>query len=385
VGRWQCALEEVVAGQEAQGERTMFGGIYKGRRVLVTGHTGFKGSWLSHWLLELGADVAGFSLYLPSTPCNFEVLGLERRLRHIVGDIRDAAAVQAAFDEFRPEIVFHLAAQAIVRTSYDEPKLTFDTNLGGTVNVLEAVRATPSVRTAVFITSDKCYENVEWEFGYRETDRLGGKDPYSASKACAEIAISAYARSFIDASGKRIASTRAGNVIGGGDWAKDRIVPDCARAWAAENSPVIRSPGATRPWQHVLEPLSGYLWLAACMESGREGLAGEAFNFGPRAEVNQPVSRLIDEMGKTWAGRGWLPDPAGVGAKAEAGLLKLCCDKALQRLGWQAVMSFAETVAMTAEWYRAFYDGGMDMRGLTSRQLETYARLGAQRGAQWPE
>jgi len=363
----------------------MFGGMYKGRRVLVTGHTGFKGSWLSHWLLDLGADVAGFSLYLPSTPCNFEVLGLEGRLRHIVGDVRDAAAVQAAFDEFRPEIVFHLAAQAIVRTSYDEPKLTFDTNLGGTVNVLEAVRATPSVRTAIFITSDKCYENVEWEFGYRETDRLGGKDPYSASKACAEIAISAYARSFITASGKRIASTRAGNVIGGGDWAKDRIVPDCARAWAAGDSPVIRSPGATRPWQHVLEPLSGYLWLGACVESGREGLAGEAFNFGPHAEVNQPVSRLIDEMGKTWAGGGWLPDPAGTGAKAEAGLLKLCCDKALQRLGWQAVMSFAETVAMTAEWYRAFYDGGTDMRDLTSRQLETFARLGRQRDARWPE
>jgi CDP-glucose 4,6-dehydratase len=361
----------------------MFGGIYKGRRVLITGHTGFKGSWLSHWLLELGAEVTGFSLYLPSTPCNFEVLGLERRLRHVTGDIRDAAAVHAVFSEFQPEIVFHLAAQAIVRTSYDEPKLTFDTNVGGTVNMLEAVRVTPSVGTAVFITSDKCYENVEWEYGYRETDRLGGKDPYSASKACAEIAISSYARSFINGSGQRIVSTRAGNVIGGGDWAKDRIVPDCARAWAAGGAPVVRSPAATRPWQHVLEPISGYLWLGACLESGNEGLAGEAFNFGPRAEVNQPVSRLIDEMRRNWSARSWEPDPAGTVTKAEAGLLKLCCDKVQQRLGWQAVLDFPETVALTAQWYEAFYKGAADMVGLTTDQRHAYARKAGERGAPW--
>lgn len=360
----------------------MFGGIYKGRRVLVTGHTGFKGSWLSHWLLELGADVAGYSLFLPSDPCNFEVLGLERRLHHCVGDVRDMGAVQAAFDEFRPEIVFHLAAQAIVRTSYDQPKLTFDTNLGGTVNLLEAVRATKSVSTAVFITSDKCYENVEWEYGYRETDRLGGKDPYSASKACAEIAVSAYARSFAD-SGKRIATTRAGNVIGGGDWAKDRVIPDCARAWAAGGAPLIRSPGATRPWQHVLEPLSGYLWLGACLDSGREGMNGEAFNFGPRGEVNQPVSRLIEEMAKTWPGGTWSPDPEAISGKTEAGLLKLSCDKALHRLGWRPTLDFAETVAMTTEWYRAYYLGDADMLHLTNRQLDTYVRTAALRDAPW--
>lgn len=361
----------------------MFGDVYKGRRVLVTGHTGFKGSWLSQWLLELGAEVAGFSLYLPSSPSNFEVLGLEHRLRHYVGDIRDAEAVKAAFQEFRPEIVFHLAAQAIVRTSYDEPKLTFDTNLGGTVNVLEAVRVTPSVRTAVFITSDKCYENVEWEYGYREDDHLGGKDPYSASKACAEIAISSYARSFLIAEGKRIASTRAGNVIGGGDWAKDRIVPDCMRAWSSGKAPIVRSPLATRPWQHVLEPISGYLWLGARLEMGFDGLVGEAFNFGPRAEVNQPVSRLIDEMRVTWLAPSWEADPAGVGAKAEAGLLKLCCDKALHRLGWQAVLGFSETVAMTAQWYKAYYERAEDMVQLTNDQLTEYARLGLERGAPW--
>lgn len=361
----------------------MFSDVFRGRRVLISGHTGFKGSWLSQWLLDLGADVAGYSLYLPSSPNNFEVLGLEQRLRHYVGDIRDADAVLAAFDDFQPEIVFHLAAQAIVRTSYDDPKTTFDTNLGGTVNVLEAVRATPTVSTAIFITSDKCYENVEWEYGYREDDHLGGKDPYSASKACAEIAISSYARSFLLAQGKRIASTRAGNVIGGGDWAKDRIVPDCMRAWAAGCAPVVRSPSATRPWQHVLEPLSGYLWLAAELQSGKDGLIGEAFNFGPRAEVNQPVSRLIDEMRLIWTASEWKLDPAGVGAKAEAGLLKLCCDKALHRLGWQAVLNFDETVAMTAQWYKNYYDGAKDMSQLTSLQLAQYTRLGQERGASW--
>lgn len=361
----------------------MFGDVYKGRRVLVTGHTGFKGSWLSQWLLKLGAEVAGYSLYLPSAPSNFEVLGLESRLKHYVGDIRDVETVSAVFKEFQPDIVFHLAAQAIVRASYDEPKRTFDTNLGGTVNVLEAVRATPSVRTAVFITSDKCYENVEWEYGYREGDHLGGKDPYSASKACAEIAISSYARSFLVGEGKRVSSTRAGNVIGGGDWAKDRIVPDCMRAWAERGAPIVRSPSATRPWQHVLEPISGYLWLGAGLEMGFEGLSGEAFNFGPRAEVNQPVSRLIDEMRNTWQAPSWKADASGVGAKTEAGLLKLCCDKALHRLDWQAVLGFNETVSMTAQWYKAYYQGGEDMVHVTNEQLAQYERLGLDRGAPW--
>jgi CDP-glucose 4,6-dehydratase len=361
----------------------MFGNVYKGKRVLVTGHTGFKGSWLSQWLLNLGADVAGYSLSLPSTPNNFQVLGLEPRITHYVGDIRDMDAVKAAFKEFQPDIVFHLAAQAIVRASYDDPKQTFDTNLGGTVNVLESVRVTQSARTAVFITSDKCYENVEWEYGYREDDHLGGKDPYSASKACAEIAISSYVRSFLSGECKRVASTRAGNVIGGGDWAKDRIIPDCIRAWASGSAPIVRSPSATRPWQHVLEPLSGYLWLGARLELGFDGLSGEAFNFGPHADVNQPVSHLIDEMRITWQAPSWEGDTSGLGAKAEAGLLKLCCDKALHRLGWQAVLGFTETVAMTAKWFKAYYDGTEDMARLTNEQLAEYARLGLERGAPW--
>lgn len=361
----------------------MFDNVYHGRKVLITGHTGFKGSWLAHWLLELGAEVAGYSLYLPSSPCNFEVLGLEKRLKHYIGDIRNSDSVLDVFNDFKPEIVFHLAAQAIVRTSYDDPKTTFDTNVGGTVNLLDAVRKTSSVRTAVFITSDKCYENVEWEFGYRENDRLGGKDPYSASKACAEVAISSYARSFLNGENKKVASARAGNVIGGGDWAKDRIVPDCARAWSIGEAPVIRSPAATRPWQHVLEPLSGYLWLGAGLENGRDGLAGEAFNFGPRAEVNQSVARLIEEMRQTWPAAGSKPDPAGSGVKVEAGLLKLCCDKALHRLGWKAVLGFEETVEMTAQWYKTYHEGADDIKQLTNIQLSNYASLGRDRGAPW--
>ncbi len=357
--------------------------VFRGRRVLITGHTGFKGSWLTKWLLRLGADVAGFSLYLPSSPCNFEVLGLQDRLRHYVGDVRDLDALYRTFDEFQPEFVFHLAAQAIVRASYDNPKLTFDTNLGGTVNVLEASRLSPSVSTAVFITSDKCYENVEWEYGYRETDPLGGKDPYSASKACAEVAISAYCRSFFLAANKRVASTRAGNVIGGGDWASDRIVPDCVRAWAAGQLPTVRSPQATRPWQHVLEPLSGYLWLAARLDAGDESLNGEAFNFGPRAEVNQSVARLIEEMRRTWDGGGWRYESPETLIKAEAGLLKLCCDKALHRLGWQATLDFEETVAMTSGWYREYYGGVTDMAAYTDAQIDRYTLHAARLGMSW--
>lgn len=361
----------------------MFSGLYSGKRVLVTGHTGFKGSWLCQWLSQLGAQVAGFSLYLPSEPSNFAVLRLDDRIMDRRGDIRDLAALTAALQSFQPEVVFHLAAQSLVRASYEEPKTTFDTNLGGTVNVLEAIRATPSVQVAVMITSDKCYENVEWDYGYRETDRLGGKDPYSASKACAEIAISAYYRSFLEASAKRMASARAGNVIGGGDWAKDRIVPDCAKAWSSNVAATVRNPGATRPWQHVLEPLSGYLWLGAKLIEGQDGLSGEAFNFGPAGEVNQPVSYLIGEMAKVWGDASWKVNAEAPAGKSEAGLLKLCCDKALQRLGWKATLTLDETIGLTAGWYRDFYAGGANMIDVTDAQIQDYQKLALQRGAPW--
>ena len=274
----------------------MFGHVYTGRRVFVTGHTGFKGSWLTAWLLRLGAEVAGFSDGVPTTPSHYDVLGLADSILDRRGDVRDRAGLGKAMRDFRPEIVFHLAAQPLVRAAYADPAATIETNALGTLNLLEAVRATPSVQAVVCITSDKAYRNDEQVWGYRENDHLGGADPYSASKGCAEIIAHSYFASFFG-TGPRCATTRAGNVIGGGDWAADRIVPDCARAWFAGEAAEIRSPAATRPWQHVLEPLSGYLLLGARLfaspaedgEAGRRGffagfpLAGEAFNFGPSA------------------------------------------------------------------------------------------------------
>lgn len=362
----------------------MFNDYYKKKRVFITGHTGFKGSWLSQWLINLGAELAGYSLNIPTNPSNFEVLELEKSMKHFSGDVRNLDDLRKAMNDFKPEVVFHLAAQSLVRFSYDDPKTTFDTNLGGTVNLLEVIRNTPFVDTAVLITSDKCYENVEWEWGYRENDRLGGKDPYSASKACAEIAISAYQRSFFGHSDRvRIASTRAGNVIGGGDWAEDRIVPDCIRAWAEGKKPVIRSPRSTRPWQHVLEPLSGYLTLGALMGSGKPGLSMEAFNFGPSAEVNQPVSVLIKQMMETWNNSDWKDVSGADDGKKEAQLLKLSCDKALQRLSWRPTMSFKESVNMTAEWYKAYYSKSCDMKELTRNQISSYKMLAKERQQVW--
>jgi CDP-glucose 4,6-dehydratase len=362
----------------------MFDGVYAGKRVLVTGHTGFKGSWLSHWLLQLGAKVTGFSLYLPSTPSNFEVLGLRSRLDHREGDLRNPAALQAVFEEVKPEIVFHLAAQAIVHASYDDPKTTLDTNFGGTVNVLEAIRRSGSVRAAVLITSDKCYENVEWEFGYRETDPLGGKDPYSVSKACAELAIRAYMHSYFSSpTSARIASTRAGNVIGGGDWARDRIVPDCARAWERGKALVVRNPKATRPWQHVLEPLGAYLWLMSRLLETPHQVMGEAFNFGPNGDANHAVDQLVSELEKSWKGHGFQFNGAATDLKPEAGLLKLNCDKALRRLQWKATLSFEEGVRMTGEWYREYYGGNAVMHEVADQQIGRYVALARERGGVW--
>ncbi len=378
----------------------MFNQVYAGKKVLVTGHTGFKGSWLSLWLMKLGAEVAGFSAYIPSEPANFEVCQLGGRMKDYRGDVRDLEALEKVVAEFQPDLIFHLAAQAIVRTAYEDPKMTFDTNAGGTVNVLEVLRKTPAgqnVKAALFITSDKCYENVEWEYGYRETDALGGKDPYSASKAAAEIAISTYARSYFDdPDGCQIASVRAGNVIGGGDWAVSRIVPDCARAWAKGEVPEIRSPHATRPWQHVLEPLSGYLHLMACLASkglGEEkenNLRGMAFNFGPPENVTESVAQLVTAMTDIWDGTSWLDcsDPNTI--QKEAGLLKLNCDRARQRLGWVANLTLDESIRMTTEWYMSYYQNKIDqnkvdMYAYTLGQIEAYERLGAERERAWSE
>jgi CDP-glucose 4,6-dehydratase len=336
----------------------VFGNWYRGRRVLITGHTGFKGSWLSEWLLGLGAEVTGYSLPPPTTPALFDQLGLAGRLRHVEGDVRDSAALARVVREFRPAYVFHLAAQPIVRTSYAQPVETFAINVMGAVHLLDAVRQAGHPCAAVVVTTDKCYENKEWVHSYREEDPLGGHDPYSASKACVEFVVSAYRRSFFPApdSPVRLASARAGNVVGGGDWAADRIVPDCIRALQRGEPIPVRNRHATRPWQHVLEPLSGYLWLGACL--ARPDLAtacsrtpDTAFNFGPPVTSNRSVAALVDEILRHWPGR-W-EDRGDPGAVHEASLLNLATDKAYHLLGWKPVWDFAMSIRQTVDWYRA--------------------------------
>ena len=349
---------------------TDFFAAYRGRRVMVTGHTGFKGSWLAFLLHEIGADVLGYALPPAYADSHFEKLDLARSIRHVEGDVRDGAQLASVMSEYQPEFVFHLAAQAMVRTSYADPKTTFDTNIGGSVNLLEAVRVCASVRALVYITSDKAYENVEWLWGYRENDRLGGHDPYSASKAAAEIVFSSYARSFFAQRPELgAASARAGNVIGGGDWAVDRIVPDCVRALKAAQPVVLRNPGATRPWQHVLEPLSGYLLLGARLDAAPAEFCG-AWNFGPAAgdvrTVRDVAERIVAQFG-----RGSIEVATMPGNQHEARLLQLNCDKACQLLGWRPRWDFETTVNATARWYREVL-AGADTASVSRSQLREY-------------
>jgi CDP-glucose 4,6-dehydratase len=366
------------------GQELSFGGIYSGKRVLVTGHTGFKGSWLCTWLLQLGAQVAGFSLDVPTIPAMFEVMGLLEKITHFRGDIRDLNCLRQVIEAYKPHMVFHLAAQSLVRRSFVEPVLTIETNTLGTLNLLECLRHHPA-RVGVIITSDKCYLNQEWTWGYRENDTLGGDDPYSASKAAAELVFQAYYRSFYQpVSRPWMSTTRAGNVIGGGDWAPNRIVPDCMRAWSAGQSVKIRQPHATRPWQHVLEPLSGYLWLGARLWLEDNRVRGQSFNFGPAAEVNQSVAELLLALSRYWAGGRWEVEEVGSQVQRESTLLKLCCDKALNLLEWRAVLSLPEAVRFTAEWYRIYYEqGDSPMHELTCRQIESYTHQAAAKGLQW--
>jgi len=344
--------------------------IFKGKRVLVTGDTGFKGSWLGLWLSELGADVLGFSLPPERGNDHFNEIGLDKVIKHIDGDIRDLAQLQSVFDEFQPEFLFHLAAQSLVRFSYDQPKLTFDTNVAGSVNILEAVRATPSLRSVIYVTSDKCYKNKEWIWGYRENDELGGRDPYSASKAAAEIVFSAYIDSFFSKQeGLGVASVRAGNVIGGGDWALDRIVPDSIKALQTKQPIILRNPSSTRPWQHVLEPLSGYLLLAAKLyESPKEFLG--SWNFGPRGESIRTVEDLAKRIVSFW-GEGELQVKAQDNAVHEARLLCLNCDKAQQSLGWHPRWDFDRAVDETVSWYKQVFFGEPGLT-VSRRQIKDY-------------
>ena len=363
-----------------------FGGVFAGKRVLVTGHTGFKGSWLTAWLLNLGARVAGVSRDIPTDPAMFVELGLRERISHHVVDIRDLPALRAAFEAEKPDFVFHLAAQAIVSTSYSDPVDTISSNVVGTMNVLECLRAFQHECRAVIITSDKCYDNVEWVWGYRETDALGGKDVYSGSKGAAELVVKCYLQSFMMKPDcpVRLAVGRAGNVIGGGEWAKDRIVVDCMRAWSKGAAVEIRSPQATRPWQHVLEPLSGYLRLAQSLAASRD-LHGEAFNFGPRAEQNHTVVQLLTDLGRRWG----LSDSHAYRVTAnipfhEAGLLKLNCDKALFHLRWRPTWVYEDTIRHVSDWYYEFYRGRRErMHELTIEQIETYEASAHGAGAVW--
>ncbi len=356
---------------------------FAGKTVMLTGHTGFKGSWLTAWLKLLGADVVGIALEPPTKPSHYDVADLGSTIRDWRIDIRDAAQLSDAIVITKPDFVFHLAAQALVRPSYDDPMVTWSTNLMGTLNLLEGLRRLDNSCVAVIITSDKCYDNVEWVWGYRETDGLGGPDPYSASKGAAEVAIRSHIKSFFPKDGKvRIASARAGNVIGGGDWAADRIVPDCIRAWSASKSVELRSPHATRPWQHVLEPLSGYLNLAMTVNHD-SSLHGEPFNFGPPSHQNHSVLELVREMSLHWDQVLWDDVSKSTQGPYESRLLKLNCDKALHFLQWQAVMDFTDTVRLTAEWYRAFYSHPSSISEMTRSQIQTYTNMAAIKGLQW--
>ena len=340
--------------------RVVLGQALAGRSVFVTGHTGFKGSWLSIWLHALGARVTGYALAPPTSPSNFEASGV----RHLLAadhqaDLRDATALQASLQSAAPDVVFHLAAQPIVREGYANPRDTFDVNVMGTVNLLEAIRAVQLPCVVLVVTSDKCYENREQVWGYREIDALGGRDPYSASKGAAEIVTAAYRRSFfppgqVQRHGVKVASVRAGNVIGGGDWAKDRILTDVVRHLQAGQPVPVRSPRAVRPWQHVLEPLGGYLTLAARMLQSDDPAWCDAWNFGPLPGEEIPVSQLVELFVQAWGSGSW-QDASDREGPHEAGVLRLCIDKALHQLGWRPRWGVAEAVRRTAEWFRRFY------------------------------
>jgi CDP-glucose 4,6-dehydratase len=343
---------------------------FKGRRVFITGHTGFKGSWLAYILKEVGADVLGYALPPVGEKSHFKLLGLAQMVDHIEADIRNEEKLSTAINGFKPEFVFHLAAQALVRSSYSDPKTTFETNVMGTVNLLEVVRHCESVRSLVCITSDKCYENLEWLWGYRENDRLGGHDPYSASKASAEMVFSAYARSFFFERPKLgAASARAGNVIGGGDWALDRIIPDCIRAVESDKPIHLRYPSATRPWQHVLEPISGYLLLATKLREEPLVYSG-SWNFGPPSKEVRTVLEVAEHLIAHF-GHGSINCETNAEKHHEARLLQLNCDKAHQLLDWYPRWDFARTLEMTADWYKKMH-AGADAKDVTRQQLYEY-------------
>lgn len=352
--------------------------IYKGKKVWLSGHTGFKGAWLAEWLLKLGAEVHGFSIDIPTKPSLFEALGLESRLKsHVFGDVENAKAVLESMKAAAPDFVFHLAAQPLVRLSYDEPLKTFATNVMGTAHVLEAMRACASVRAAVMITTDKVYEPHDEVFSFRESDRLGGNDPYSGSKAACELVIRSYYKSYFEREKARlgIGVVRAGNVIGGGDWSLDRLIPDAVRAWLKKEPLVIRSPEAVRPWQHVLEPLSGYLHLGAKLYSNSERFSGQAYNFAPEVERGGSVGEITTSFEGRWKGFEVKIDRGQTGTKKETKWLRLNYEKALIEMGWRPKLSLANALDWTASWYETYYADSKRARDFTDSQIDRYSEL----------
>jgi CDP-glucose 4,6-dehydratase len=364
-----------------------FNNIYKNKKVLVTGDTGFKGSWLCSWLLELGANVHGLAKDIPTNPSMFEAIGLADKINHQEIDIRNLEQTKNAIHSIKPDFIFHLAAQAIVSTSYKDPIETLSTNIMGTAHILEALRSYEKPITVVCITSDKAYDNVEWIWGYKETDAVGGKDIYSGSKGGAELVIKSYWHSFLkNQNNIKLGIGRAGNVIGGGDWSTDRIVVDCIKSWQNEMPVELRSPDATRPWQHVLEPLSGYLTLGQLLHESQAGLNGEAFNFGPKNDQNKTVHCLTVDLAEHWG----LDKMKMVKVTDnipfhEAGLLKLNCDKALGILKWQATLDYKTMIGFIVDWYKSFYQKSQpDVQyNLTINQIKNYVAEATKSGLKW--
>jgi len=370
MGEWESAMESMELNK-------LFSGVYKDKRVLVTGHTGFKGSWLSMWLTFMGAQVSGISLEPNTSPSHWNLLNLD--IDSHIQDIRDISGLKRITEITKPEIIFHLAAQPIVRLSYEKPHETYETNVMGTINLLEVVRTNPSIKAVVVVTSDKCYDNREWDWGYRENEAMGGKDPYSCSKGCAELIVASYRHSYFSGGSSKtlVASARAGNVIGGGDWAQDRILTDIVLAAKDLNQVLLRNPKATRPWQHVLEPLSGYLALGEKLLYGESSFA-EAWNFGPHQSNNVSVQELVTESAKSWSEISLSIDKGT--HPHEAKFLMLDSTKAMKRLKWTPVWGFSETVANTINWYREFYQSGTV---LSPDNLKKYVEDAQTQGVSW--
>ncbi|MCR4431959.1 MAG: CDP-glucose 4,6-dehydratase [Tepidanaerobacteraceae bacterium] len=356
--------------------------LYKNKKVLITGHTGFKGSWLAFWLKNIGAEVLGYSLEPPTNPNLFTILSLDKQIHHVIGDIRDEEKLFKVFVKYKPDIVFHLAAQPLVRLSYKKPKLTYETNIIGTVNLYEVVRKTNSVKVIITITTDKCYENKEWIYGYKENDPMGGHDPYSSSKGCVELITSAYRNSYFNKMGIALSSARAGNVIGGGDWAEDRLIPDCIKSLSQSKEVVIRNPSAIRPWQHVLEPLAGYLWLGALMlQDGERYSSG--WNFGPNDEDILTVEEVIKTAIANWGKGDYVIDKSE--HPHEAKLLKLDISKARFNLKWKPVYNVYEAIEKTINWYKAYYNGKTNMKAYTEYQIKEYIENAKSKKIIWSE